>query len=100
MKLFEEAKMLYNQHREFISYEELRATGYTVLETTEILKYLSLLRVSCEYNNYLARVFDENCEVYHCYIFETNIARVKSIVEMRCEVYDIRYTDITIEKCP
>lgn len=98
MKSFEEAKLLYNEHREYISYEELRAKGYTVLETTEILKYLALLRVSGIYANYLVKVFNDEKEVYECYIFETNKERVKSIIEMRCEVYDIIYNYITIEK--
>lgn len=96
--LFEEAKMLYNNHREYITYENLRHIGYSVFEADEILKYLSLLRVSSENRTYLVRVFDEKIEVYSCYINETTESRVKGIIEMRCELYNIRYTGIKIEK--
>lgn len=98
MRLLEEAKMLYNQHREYISYDELRAKGYTVLETVEIIKYLTLLCISGIYHKYLVRVFYEESEVYNCYIIDTNLPRAKSIVETRCDMYDISYTDIKIDK--
>lgn len=96
--LLEEAKMLYNNHREYITYDNLRSIGYSTLEADEILKYLSLLRVSCERNTYYVRVFDKNCEVYSCYIVETTESRAKSIIEMRCNLYNIRHTKIIIQK--
>lgn len=96
--LLEEAKMLYNNHREYITYDNLRSIGYSTFEADEILKYLSLLRVTGERNTYYVRVFDKNCEVYSCHIVETTEPRVKAIIEMRCNLYNIRYTRIIIEK--
>ena len=94
----EEAKMLYNNHREYITYDILRSKGYSTFEADEILKYLLLLRVSYERNTYYVRVFDENCEVYSCNIVETTEPRAKAIIEMRCDLYNIRYTRMIIEK--
>ena len=96
--LLEEAKLLYNNHREYITYDNLRSIGYSTLEADEILKYLSLLRVSGERNTYYIRVFDKNCEVYSCHIVETTESRAKAIIETRCNLYNIRYTRIIIEK--
>ena len=96
--LFEEAKTLYNKHREYITYENLRHIGYASFEADEILKYLSLLRVSGELHTYFVRVFDEKSVVYRCYINETTESRAKEIIETRCELYNVMYTGIKIEK--
>lgn len=96
--LFEEAKMLYNNHRENITYENLRGIGYSTFEADGVLKYLSLLRVSGKFNIYHIRVFDENSEVNSDFISETTESRAKSIMETRCKLYDIKYTRMTIKK--
>ena len=95
---FKEAKKLYNEHREYITYESLKSMGYVSFEVNEILKYLALLRASGVYAKYLVTVLDNGKEVYECYIYETNIERARSVVETRCEMYGINYTYITFKK--
>lgn len=92
------AKILYIDHHEDITYDELRSRGFSTKETFEILKYLSLFRVAGEYHKYLVSVFDENTKVYDSYVVETTESRVRIIIEARCELYNIRYTNMIIEK--